>query len=339
MKLTPDKLNELIFLKMTKNLAFDYNNLFNKAKLYVQRALEENREEQLFPFWLSLSLELLARATLAKVSAVLLADAGNNDSVNILYALGYESTKKPKSIMTSLVFDRLTKLNIGFTNEEQKISLSIVDQRNTELHSGLNGYDDFPVNRWLGDYYKIANILLKSQGLELKDFLGTQETKAATKMMEADKDKIKKVVLERIVSYKKVYIELSEEEKQIRNKLATIEVRKYKQACKIVNCPCCENNAILSGEVISFAEPKLEDGAIRQEIRYLPTQFVCFACGIKISGYTELTIVELGGQFSDTEYLDPLDYHSIDVNDYVNIDELVSKRLQEEHDYGMYGDD
>ncbi len=46
--------------------SWSYDSLWQKTKLYVQRALEAEREGPLFPFWAILALELLGRATLAK---------------------------------------------------------------------------------------------------------------------------------------------------------------------------------------------------------------------------------------------------------------------------------
>lgn len=60
--------------------------LYNKARLYAQRAHDEPVESALFGFWMSLSLELLARASLAQIHPVLLADPKEQD--NIHYAFG-----------------------------------------------------------------------------------------------------------------------------------------------------------------------------------------------------------------------------------------------------------
>lgn len=319
--------------------AFDYNNLFHKAKLYVQRALDEDRESDLFPFWLSLSLEFLLRSSLARISPALLADVSGNDGTNLLYSFGFETTSKPKSIQISEVLQRLTKIGIEFSQEEIKQATAIIDQRNTELHSGIKGFSEYPSSIWLGDYYRICNILLKGQGLSLVDFLGTEETKAAEQMITNEVANTKKQVFDKIQSYKRVFFELPLEQQQERKRTAETEIRNHFNKAKIVKCPVCESNALLSGELISFSDAKLVDSEIRQEKRYLPNQLGCFACGIRINGYPELKTIDFGGQFILEEYLDALDYHGIDPEEYVEIDYLVDKRLREIHEYEMYGDE
>lgn len=319
--------------------AYEYNNLFQKSKLYVQRALDEDRESDLFPFWLSLSLEFLLRSTLAKISPALLAEVTPNENANLLYAFGYETTTKPKSIQTSEVLQRLTKIGIEFTQNEQKTASAIIEQRNTELHSGLKGFTDYPASIWLSDFYRISKMLLKTQGLTLEELFGKEEAKAAELMITEEAANTKKQVLDKIQSYKKVFFDLSKDQQEDRKKKAELEIRNHFNKAKIVKCPVCDTKALLSGELISFSEPKLVDSQIREERRYLPNQFGCLACGIKINGYPELKSIDFGGQFTLEEYLDPLDYHGIDPSEYVDVDSLVDKRIREINEYEMYGDE
>ena len=62
------------------------DSLYSKAKLYAQRANDEPVDSALFGLWMSLSLELLARAALAQIHPALLADPKEPD--NIQYAFG-----------------------------------------------------------------------------------------------------------------------------------------------------------------------------------------------------------------------------------------------------------
>lgn len=302
------------------NLAFDPKSLFSKAKLYVERALSEDREDNiLFPFWLSLSLEFLARSTLARISQTLLADtSAASESSHLLYSLGYASTSKPKAIPMGLVLDRLTKVNIDFTKREQEICLSIVDQRNAELHSGLIGYEEFPINLWLNDYYRVCKILLISQKLTLEDFLGESEANAAQAMIDADENIIMKDVRDRISAFQKTFSSLTREEQNIKRAEAKTKLVTRPVASKLIECPACKTPALLLGALISISEPKLRDEEIERERRYLPNGLSCFACGLKISSFVELKAAGLGSQFAITDQLDPVEFHSIDVKDYLS---------------------
>jgi hypothetical protein len=70
--------------------------LWNKAKIYIDRAFTGDRESQLFPFFAAIELEFLARAALARVHPSLLADP--QDGNNILYGFGYPATERPITI-------------------------------------------------------------------------------------------------------------------------------------------------------------------------------------------------------------------------------------------------
>ena len=339
MKSIQEKSKDITLLQFHKMQAFDYNNLYQKSKLYVHRALEADRESDLFPFWLSLSLELLSRSTLAKISPSLLAEISQNDNSHLLYALGFETTTKPKSIPVREVFNRLSKIGIEFTDIESKTCISIIEQRNAELHSGIKGFDDYPVSLWLSDFYRVCKILLTHQGLNLIDFLGTAEAKAAEFMITEEAANLKNKVLDKIQNYKKVFFELNEETQEERRNLAKLEIRHQFNKAKIISCPVCDSNALLSGELINFSEAKLVGSDIKQERRFIPTQLGCLCCGIRINGYPELKSIDLGGQFILEEYLDPIDYHGIDPEEYVDVDELVNKRLEEQSYYEEYGDE
>jgi hypothetical protein len=45
---------------------WSYDALWEKAKSYADRAFEEERESEFFAFWLTLALEFVGRATLAR---------------------------------------------------------------------------------------------------------------------------------------------------------------------------------------------------------------------------------------------------------------------------------
>jgi len=317
--------------------AFDYNNLFQKSKLYIQRALDEDREGDLFPFWISLSLELLARSTLSKISPALLADTNSND--HLLYAFGFETTSKPRSIQTSEVFQRLLKINISFTQDDCKIANSIVEQRNTELHSAIKGFIDYPASMWIADFYRICKILLKSQMLTLEDLLGKEESQAAEMMIAVEDNTTKKQVIDKINAYKKVFFDLPIDQQKNKIVTAQVEIRRNYSKAKIVKCPACGSDALLSGDLFSISAAKLDVGNIRQEKRYIPTKFGCVVCGLTLTSYQQIKITDFAGQFTLEEYLDPLDYHGIDPENHVDIDYLVQQKIEEMTGFGEYQDE
>src|ERR1700730_12973575 len=90
--------------------------LWNKGKLYLARAFEQDPKSDLFPFYASLGLEFLARATLASVHPALLADP--QDGTNILSSFGFPATATPKSIQAKTVFSRLKFVIQDFSDDD-----------------------------------------------------------------------------------------------------------------------------------------------------------------------------------------------------------------------------
>ena len=114
----------------------------SKAKRYSSIMMAQKRDDWQFGFWSALSLEMLAKAALANVSPVLVADG--KDWNNIYFALGEQpSTSKysPKSVYISEVLGRLETILPEFTREMLSFSISHLNRRNSELHSGELPFD------------------------------------------------------------------------------------------------------------------------------------------------------------------------------------------------------
>ena len=93
--------------------------LFAKAQRYLDQATGHNSDDWQYALWASLSLELLARSSLANISPALLADTDKSWS-SLYNALGFAPTEEkfaPKSIAVSEVFRRLTAVLPDFTKE------------------------------------------------------------------------------------------------------------------------------------------------------------------------------------------------------------------------------
>src|SRR2546421_295754 len=81
--------------------------LLTKAQRYAEEMHRCERDDWRFAFWSTLSLELLARAALAHISPVLLADVRSDSWRHLFYALGHAPKAAkfvPKSIDISEVF-------------------------------------------------------------------------------------------------------------------------------------------------------------------------------------------------------------------------------------------
>ncbi|WP_353859770.1 hypothetical protein [Azospirillum formosense] len=299
--------------------------LFNKAKLYMQRASDENVSSPWFPFWASLSLEFLCRAALAKVSPVLLADASDVD--NILYALGSNISRSPKSIAMAEVVRRCMKVVTRFDQKKAEYALKMIEARNAELHSGEVVFEAATLGDWQASHYALVQVLLEHLGRTMEDYLGAGLAARAKGMLDAQSAETEKSVKQRIANAKKWFEQLTaedQEENKGRENRA-VELAARRAHTKECICPSCGSKAVIGGQVTDRGEPKLSEDGISIEVRVLPTEFRCYVCNLRMSGYNELSIAGFGQIYSQTEIEDPVEFLQIDVNDYVEPPEFYER--------------
>ena len=288
-----------------------YDLLWSKARSYMERALDVPREGDLFPFWASLALELLARAALARVSPTLLAETGDSDGRHLLHALGLEPKVKayvPKSITTADVLTRCEQVVPSFTKEVELFCRGFTNKRNEELHSGGTPFAALSNHTWLPRFYEATRLLLDFQGKQLADFVGQEEAKAAQVMLQAVADEAAKSVQKQINAHAEVWKGKKPEERERLEKAGENHARPWKG--HVVKCPACGSHALLTGEEIKQQPPSLEGEELVVRSVVLPTALECVACGLGIHSHSQLYAAGLGGQFTNTTTFDPLDYYA-----------------------------
>lgn len=285
---------------------WNYDALWQKAKVYMDRALSEEREGPLFPFWAALALELLARATLAKVHPALLAEPDC-----ILMAFGHDiGDKVPKSVMAKTVFLRCQRIVPGFGETELKACMSIIERRNEELHSGTLAFEEFPTRVWLSSFYRICKLLLTAQGQSLASFLGNDEADAADKMIVTSEKETLATVQKAIAVKKSEFERLESAEQERRRSVADASSREFEDTSKrLETCPACGARAVVTGERVRVGTERLEGDSMYRDVAFLPTKFRCWSCELELSGHASLHAAGLGGQYSITESYDPVEYY------------------------------
>ena len=312
-------LNYINFIKR-KNM-WSHTNLWEKSKEYIERALDlDDRTSHLFPFWCTLSLELLTRASLSKIHPALLADTHQNGD-SVLYACGIAGIKSPKSIPTKIVLLRCKQIIEKFTEKDMKFCVMLTQKRNEELHSGGQPFDNMNYSDWLPEYYRILKILIEFNEKNLVDFLGTNEASVANKMIDALLGDKKKEAFELIkkqaINFKKL---------PVAERLGKIQASRNLRmqdygtlaTSKNIECPSCEGSARIIGELIRSSVPKEEDSELIQEDLYLPKKLQCYSCGLIIDGYNYLHGVGLGSTYKKKDILDPVEYFDIDPTEYID---------------------
>jgi hypothetical protein len=298
--------------------SWDFEPLWNKTKLFVARASDEEQDGPLFPFWSILALELLGRAALASVSPVLLADGREGE--NIFYALGFERTNRPRSVPAATVFRRCAVAIDQFTEGDLKGTLALIELRNEELHSGGTPFEKLPTGLWLPDYYRLSQLLLSSFGRELDDLFSEEESSAAQQMIDGAAEKVESEVKQLIADTQRGYERQPDPTERARHRgVAETHVKQlFEQSRlsaaavgKVVPCPSCGAQAWLTGELIRSGEPRVGPEAILTEVIKLPTKFRCFVCGLDLEGHGRLHAAGFGGSYSEDLDEDPASFYDI----------------------------
>jgi hypothetical protein len=299
---------------------WDPEALFLKAVRYVQHMSALDSDDWEYALWSSLSLEFLARAALANVSPALLVDTDKGWS-SLYHALGFTPTEEkytPKSVGISDVFRRLTTILPSFTRENESFGILHTSRRNAELHSGELAFDGILGSMWQPRFYQTCETLLASMGMALQDFVGKDEAAVAKKLIAAAADNSAKAVKGEVDAHKQVWLAKDTEERTTLT--AQAEIWATRQTGHRVHCPACNSRALLAGEPVSAPIRKLDGDEITERQEYLPSQFQCIACGLKIAGLSRLTVVGLGDRYKKTQTYDAAQYYAPE-DDYAGYDD------------------
>lgn len=263
-----------------------------------------------YALWSGFALEFLARAALANVNPALLAETDKNWA-SLYQALGFTPTDEkfaPKSIAVSEVFKRLTAILPDFTKEQESFGIQHTGRRNTELHTGELAFDGVKASTWQPRFYRTCKILLSSVGMTLRDFVGEDEARVATQLIEAAADESAKAVRVEVDAHNKVWLAKGEEERSTLGAQASVWAAR--QAGHRVDCPACGSQALTGGEPVSGPLQRLNEGEITETQEFLPNRFECIACGLKISGLSRLAAAGLGDRFKRTQVYDAAEYYA-----------------------------
>ena len=269
----------------------------SKAVLYVGRMESYTAGDEQFALWSALCLELLARAALAHISPVLLAEGSNWR--NLTYALGAAPTAKkfsPSSIATKEVFARLNEVVPSFTQEIAGFCTKHSDRRNSELHTGELAFGSLGTSEWLSRFYQACEILLASMNKELSDLVS--DPPAAKAMISSLEDAAAKAVAQDIKAHAQVWANKDEGERENAALQATASATR--QAGHRATCPACGCPALVQGSPAGAVATDVRDDEVVQRQTMLPSSFACIACGLRILGLSRLSACGLGDAFTAT---------------------------------------
>lgn len=298
--------------------------LLGKARLYSERmhSTEPNRAE--YALWSAIALELLARAALANVSPVLLADEKNWR--NISYALGETTTAKkfnPTSIGIKEVFARLSELDPRVTQEIINFCASHLDRRNSEVHTGELAFFRYDSSVWLPKFYQASEVLLSSVGERAETFFANAGQ--IRDLIDSLSDQAAQSVRQDIAAYAKVWKDKAElERERLAQQAGTWATRHNGHR---VTCPACGCPALVSGTPTGTVITSVIDDEIEQKQSHIPSSFECIACGLRISGFSKLAACSLGNAFTATSRFDASQFFGLFTEE--DIESAVDEAEQE----------
>ena len=293
---------------------------WQKSRLYIRRAQSAGGDDSLYPFWMSLALEFIARAALSKVSPVLNADV--RDVENIYFALGLTEVGTPKTIPLHSVFGRCVTVVDGFEGRHKNFCGFLGTQRNEELHTGSLPFENLKLQDWLQSYYEVLDILCRHLRHSLEDILGEDEAASARALLQASAAGLESSVKQEIADRSKAFDAKPEEQRQ--------QLRRHAQASslaasvtsevpKLVDCPACSSMGLVEARPIRRSRPYFESDMLLEEVTASTQSFSCAACGLRLPSASHVRWSDIEPQFTvvletSLHELQELEYY----NEYMN---------------------
>ena len=277
---------------------FDFDALWNKAKLFMERGLtarSEKRDEE-WPLWASLAAELLGKAVLAKRHPVLVAHPGSEDEANSLLSAAGVPVKMEglQSIPMKSVVSRLGKvLPIEFEKAIQKDLMLVANLRNEELHSGATPFTGLNEHSWSPGFWRAIDILLRDIGRTVEDFVGPDFAVLVTGLIEATKNEIDAEVKKRTGLARDRWKVRSEDNGGPENykniiasqmKLTRRISRTIVQDCPVCGCP----GRLFHDEMILSEARRIRAEQVVYDHRYRAAKFKCEGCSLQLEGTAQL---------------------------------------------------
>lgn len=279
---------------------FEFEPLWHKAKVFMERGLAARREskDDEWPLWASLAAELLGKAVLAKRHPVLVAHPGTgreDDAANsLLSAAGIEVREGGlRSIEMHTVIVRLSKvLPPEFDQRVQKALKVAALMRNEELHSGAVPFAGLEEHTWAPGFWQAISLLLKDIGKSVQDFVGPKFETLVVGLIAATEASIEKAVKEAMGAAKERWKVRSDDNggeeayrKKVTGKVHNAHSKEYQADCPV--CGCC-GTLTHSDVELSSVRRVGDDSQILTDKRYRADDFECEGCSLYLDGTAAL---------------------------------------------------
>jgi hypothetical protein len=274
-------------------LPYDHKALCVKAKLFINRAMDddESRSFDEQALWASLALELLAKAALARVNPLLIAEP-TEDGSNLLMASGLmEGDARFTSVKAKTLFTRCQRSFKPFNLAE---AAKITNARNEYLHGGGVGFATLPPHAWWPRYWAQAVILISALDMDIGDFVGTDREDTVTAHLSQNAKNVEhrtEALIERAKQRLSQYRSGTLPAKVAAEwKPGSMDVDAGLKYRTVETCPACGAEGRLEGEMVSdtdyhYERISEEDYEVSVSITVDSAYFSCSTCLLILNGY------------------------------------------------------
>lgn len=282
---------------------WDPEGLWLKARLFINRALDPDRGFEESAFWAGTALEMLGKASLARVSPALVANAVDDDGTSLLMASGLlDLSKRFVSVQAKTVWSRCARAFRPFNAKEASL---IADGRNEYIHGARLGFDAIPESAWWPRYWAQAVILLSHFERTIEDFVGADRSGAVGIYLAANKEHLQRR-LEAELESARVALKLHEADAMSGRRLAqwnlfAVAVERFSQPC---DCPACDGGLgeVLGSDIIDTVTDMAGDpddywGSVSVTHTVASDRFQCGACHLVIEDYEILQLTDVPLEF------------------------------------------
>lgn len=305
------------------NASFSFDALWAKSKVFIDRGLvaRDDGNDGDFHLWAAISLELLAKARLAKIHPALVADP--NDQKSLLYACGAGSPVQIRSISAKTVYERLSAIDPKFDKQTKDFCMTMANRRNAELHSGESPTIGLNPKAWIPAFWKAVDVILKAQGKALADWVTESEATGIQKILTDTAQLLEQAVIARIRRRKDEFADrfaAADDDAKRRTVFQSASRSPLPQwvaradALERCGCPACGSSGWLLGyetdtdivdEVAEVDDRFGEFPLVIVDVTYTVDAFRCIECGLELNGIEEVAIADLPSQFHQETEMEP----------------------------------
>ena len=297
--------------------AFDHSALWNKAKMFIDRALSarDHSDEVGYHLWAATAMEVIGKAALSFVHPTLVADPSHLYS--LMTAAGKSVGTERRSITARTVFERLQLVVPSFDKKMADECMLMANRRNAELHSGETPIVGLNVKNWVPHYWRSVDTLVCFQAKSLDELIGTDEAARVREILRDAAELTRQTVLARLhrcaididQRYPQGTSDRIEAERRSRMRPLPPQYQTAADSFDSASCPSCSMNGWLFGTISDEEIHLLEesDGDYgpsfieRIETTYAVEEFRCPECSFRVVGRDEVSIARLPAIFVHEE--------------------------------------